>query len=327
MIILPNLNIPRVTLINPSTPHAEQHGRKFVRHFGLVPNEARAERHNNCHIGTLAGHTYLQADRHRLELITAWIGCLFALDDLFDETTTGHSPKQVRKICDRVLAQLPPSVGSTPTPTGEFDEAFKELWRRTSALMSEAWRTRFHLHLANFFDYCVWEAENRAISALPPLDEYRSRRADAFLTYADFIEIANDAELPGEIATMKLLRTATLAAGDITLWTNDLFSWARERENGEVHNYVSLKQQIDDISAQEAVDAVGSAIRIRIVEFDELIRKLRTHFEKADFDKERGALERHLTSLGQWLPGQLAWRFVSERQKSAWGTMDEGPAQ
>jgi hypothetical protein len=312
----PDLQVPFPLEINPSARHAEQHGRDFVRRFGLVPGEASRRHHDESLLGTLIARTYPTAARADIELITDWMSCMLVVDDQFDETELGIQPDRLRQVADQILEWLPvtggpPAGGGRESP---FAAAFTDLWQRTCVHMSVEWRRRFVGHVDRFFDCCRWEAHNRLHRLVPGLAEYRSMRGRALMPYLDFIELTTRAEIPDPIYHRPELTELYQSLSDAVLWTNDLFSCEKEALLGDVHNLVLVYQHAHGTDLQTAADVAGEMIQDRIDTFVTLVREFREGRLLSHIDGDlRDTLDRHVTAMCSWLRGQLQWRYETHR--------------
>ncbi|MEV4443202.1 hypothetical protein AB0K09_30205 [Streptomyces sp. NPDC049577] len=324
----PRLRMPRIRTefparIGPFTEQAEERTRAFVRRFGLVPDEAARQHHERSLLGTLMSRAYPHAGLDELVLVTDWISCMLVLDDQFDETRLGQEPERLRRVCDEVLGWLPadgvvdddgPSASVDASITRAFRPAYADLWRRTVPHTSATWRARLAGHIGDFFETCVWEAENRLTGRTPGLDEYISYRGRALMPYLDLIEVTTHHEIPEEIYRLPEFTELNQALSDADLWTNDLFSCEKEALLGDPHSLVLVYRHEHGTDLQTAVDAVGVMVQERFDRFTELSRtfpgpELRSELSPAELE----ALRRHIEGMRSWLSGQLQWRFETLR--------------
>lgn len=310
---LPVLDVPFPLGTNPATERAEQHGRDFVRRFGLVSDEAALAHHDGSLLGSLIGHAYPEAAAADLELVTDWIGCNLVLDDLFDETELGRQPGRMREYCRRVISWLP--VGDEPVPADDspFVAAYGDLWRRARLVMSQGWCRRFVAHFGSFLDCCCWEAENRLAGRIPSPERYRVMRGRALMPYLDLIELTRHAEIPDEVYELPAFTELNQALSDAVLWTNDMFSCEKEELLGDVHNLVTAYRHADGLGMQQAVDLVGTLIQDRIDRFAEFARRFVDEQLPGADDELHHLVSGHLRTMRSWLRGQLEWRYETHR--------------
>ncbi|SEE09496.1 hypothetical protein SAMN04490357_6892 [Streptomyces misionensis] len=317
---MPHIHVEFPAELSPYADDAEAGTRAFVARYGLVPDEAARRHHERSLLGTLMGRAYPHAGAFELQLVTDWISTMLVLDDQFDETSLGTDPERLREVCAEVLGWFTAdgSVDESVTPahsiTKVFRPAYADLWRRTVPLTSPAWRTRLAGHVADFFETCAWESENRLTGRVPELDEYIARRGRALMPYLDLIEVTTHAEVPEEIYRLPEFAEMNAALSDADLWTNDLFSCEKEALLGDPHNLVLVHQHAHGTDLQTSADAVGAMIQGRFDRFTELSEHFvdgLTPGQRALFPADR--LARHVAGLRSWLTGQLKWRFETLR--------------
>lgn len=312
----PEFHIPFPLAINPYADRAEQHGREFVRRFDLVLTDDAKRHFDESLLGILVSSACPRADRVTLELLADWMACNLVLDDLFDETEIGMDPIRLRKLCDQVVAWLPATGPVANHDDSPFARAYADLWKRSCVHMGPTWRQRFNHHFAEFFNRCVWEAENRKNQRIPPVDEYIKMRACGFMPYVDLLELAAHWEIPQDIYSAEIFGELNLALSESILWMNDLFSSEKEYRLGDVHNLVVVIRHADGIDLQTAADAVSEMIQGRINDFVTLSQRFSEEYIPTWHDSlVRAALTRHITNMRSWMRGQLHWRYQTKRNE------------
>ncbi|WP_086828044.1 hypothetical protein [Allokutzneria sp. NRRL B-24872] len=315
----PSISVPFASEINPFVQDAERHCREFAGKHGLLPTFDDERHFDETLNGTLVSRTSPRADRETIELLAAWMGTNLILDDLFDETDLGEDPKRLREYCDRVLSWWPESGrAEAASEDSPLARAYAELWERTSARTTRAWRRRFREHFALFFDGCVWEAENRSDGAVPTVDEYVEIRARALMPYIDFIELVTPWEVPADLYGTPVFGELNRALSECVLWTNDLYSCEKEHLLGDVHNFAVVLAATKGMELQEAADVLGAKIGDRIDDFVRVSTDVIENMAPRQGDGvSRAVLVGHVENMRSWLSGQMRWRFETRRNDSS----------
>src|SRR5262249_35048966 len=116
-----------------------------------------------------------------------------------------------------------------------------ELWARTAADASAAWRRRFTGHLAECLGTAgVGEVGNRVQGIVPDEDTYieKRRHTGAIYVCMDLIDIVERIDVPVSVYESPEFTAVLDAACNVVVWTNDVYSLQKERSVGEVHNLV-----------------------------------------------------------------------------------------
>ncbi|WP_084962303.1 terpene synthase family protein [Thermoactinospora rubra] len=172
----------------------------------------------------LAARAFAEFDAAAAALFAQWLTWLFQLDDELDE---GPCRLELFQGFLRGTAGHP------------LEAAFADLWRVTSARMSDHWRSRFAGHLKNQHDACRAEAENRLTGRVPTLSEYPALRRGTVGPYLyDLVEPCLRVEVPAWLRTSEPWQELVEACADVTAWCNDVAS--RPKEHGDPHNMVVL---------------------------------------------------------------------------------------
>ncbi len=185
----------------------------------------------------IAGRVFAEFDAAAAALFAQWLTWLFNLDDELDE---GARPLN---LFQGILA------GACGHP---IEAAFADLWRVTSARMSDQWRARFAFNLRRQHDACRDEAANRATGRIPTLAEYPALRRGTVGPYLfDLVEPCLRVEVPAWLQGSESWRELVDACIDATAWCNDITSRAKERD--DQHNLVVIAMHELRMDQREAV--------------------------------------------------------------------------
>lgn len=311
--------MPFPSRLNVHAQRAEEHGREFVRRYGLVTTDADKQRYDDSLIGTLIGRTFPHADAETLDLMTEWMACNLLLDDVFDESEARVDPVRLREMCDEVVSWLPVDGGEVAHSGSSFARAYADIWARTCAKSSVAWRAKFVAHFSLFLGRCVHEAANRRDDRTPGIAEYIELRSCALMPYLDLLELAQGWELPTEgPCTAEDFSELDASLSSASLWMNDLFSCEKEYNLGDVHNLVVVLKKERGTDLQTAADTAAEMIQAEIDDFerqseDQLTGKIAALLDPA----LRSAAADRVEFLRSWLSGQFEWRFETKRNQGS----------
>ncbi|WP_328808215.1 terpene synthase family protein [Nonomuraea antri] len=206
----------------------------------------------------MAGRAFAEFDAAAAALFAQWLTWLFHLDDELDE-----GPCSL-EIFQGMLQ------GSVSHP---LEAAFADLWRVTSARMSDQWRGRFAMNLRRQHDACRTEADNRAAGRMPTLEEYPALRRGTVGPYLyDLVEPCLRVEVPAWMHETEPWQELVNACSDVTAWCNDVAS--RPKERGDVHNFVVLAMRQLGLGEREAGSWVLDRIARRCQDMHEAARRL-----------------------------------------------------
>ncbi|WP_187368299.1 terpene synthase family protein [Nonomuraea terrae] len=184
----------------------------------------------------MAGRAFAEFDAAAAALFAQWLTWLFHLDDELDERS---GPLDVFHGLLKGTARHP------------LEAAFADLWRVTSARMSDRWRARFAVGLQRQYDACRAEADNRATGRMPALEDYPALRRGTVGPYLyDLVEPCLRVEVPAWFHASGPWQELVNACSDVTAWCNDVAS--RPKERGDAHNFVVLAMRQLDLGEREA---------------------------------------------------------------------------
>lgn len=311
-IVLPSLYCPFPSRLNTLVEIAEQHTIEWVQRFELVTDDTALERFKAAKFAWLAARAYPTAPLEALLLVADWNVWLFIHDDQCDEAGIGKQPAQLahlyKRLRDILCGALPPAT-DTALVYGLYD-----LWQRMQQLSSAQWCKRFFCSVDNYFDSCIWEAENRTAGHIPDIATYIRMRpfAGALNTDVDLIEPCEHIYLPSAVYEHQVVRYLTLACNNIVCWSNDIISLEKEQKSGDMHNLVIVVQHERGCSWQEAVDCVAEMHNAEVQKFVQVAQQLPPF--GADIDAE---LARYIAILCAWMRGNLDWAFDTGRYGKA----------
>lgn len=290
------------------SPHAEAVQERSVgwaRRFGLVA-AGRERSFAGGRFGWLAAHTFPNAELDVLQLIADWTTWLFALDDTCDRAPDGKRPELLQTHVDDFMAVLNGLHGVAPSP---LVDGLADLRARLTPRVTPAWMSRFLHSSLQYFEACVWEAENRARALVPREDAYKVMRrfAGAVHTYLDLLELASRNYLPLDLRKDADAQRLAMAANNVACWSNDVYSAKKELGYGDVHNLVV-------VIMHERQKTFGEALALAVLQCDDEVREFiaveRRLCERRGGDER---VFRYCDGLRAIMRGNIEWSITTRR--------------
>lgn len=298
------LYCPLPSALNPNGAEAQAASLGWARHHELLPTEALYTRLAKIQLGTLGARFFPDASADALRIATDWLVLFFLTDDL-SERPEVH-PIDTALLLGRqvnVLRGTEPSQSDVP-----MGSAFEDLRLRMTSMFSEAWFARFVDKVADLFAGFAWEAINRKNRFIPHAELYLEARKTT-IGLSPLIELADaDRARPAGSAARMRPDVARLEGQACSLvgMANDLFTYARELDEGDYHNLVLVLMREKQIGAVQAEELVVGMHNERMRQWFQLAERLRND------DPDEGT-RRFVTALGHLLRGHLDWAYENGR--------------
>ncbi|MGA4837384.1 terpene synthase family protein [Streptomyces sp. G45] len=274
---------------------------------------------------SFASLVHPSADGGLLGLMADWYVWSWYLDDLMLERF--KRPRDVpgaRAFLARLSAFAGTGAGAPPEAANPAERGLADLWARTAARRSTAWRDRLGGRIPNLFDDALWEVENLARGLVPePVDYVQMRRAaGGVLWAAQLVEYVLDVDLPAELLARPVFVRALDAFADVIDLHNDLVSYRRETEyEQEVSNAVVVLQAHTGDPEGRAAEATYRLLAARLGLFDRLVAvDIPAVLTAEGTDSATAeAVGRYLGGLKDWLAGDFQWHLETRRyHRSSW---------
>lgn len=286
----------------------------WARDVGLVHKESARQRFEKADFGWFVAMVYPTASAPHLELMADWFAWLFLVDDQLDDGGFGRDQDWVRRSVDLMRAILE-NPGTVAPDVPAAITSLSELWLRTSADASAAWRHRFAGHLVECLQTAaLWEVGNRVQGIVPDEKTYVAKRRHTGAIYVcmDLIEIVERIDVPAQVYDSPRFAAALDAACNVVVWTNDVYSLEKERSVGEVHNLVYLVEHHHGLNRPAALARVCAAIEA------ETQRYLASEIELLRaYPRHAAVLAPYLAGMRTWMRGNLDWSAGTRRYQPA----------
>ncbi|MFI9503587.1 hypothetical protein [Nocardia sp. NPDC052566] len=315
---VPEIFNPFPYQINPYVEQTRAHLVEWTRRIGLVHREAARRRFEKADFGWFTSVVYPAADAVHLDLMSDWFAWLFLVDDQLDDGAVGRSAEHAGAVVARMRAVLEsPDFGAAAVTDPDAPTAVSslaDLWLRSAADATPAWRRRYIRHLDDCLTTAAtWEARNRIEGIVPDEPTYieKRRHTGAIYVCMDYIDLVEHLDVPETVYDSAEFRSALDAACNVVCWTNDVYSLEKERSLGEVHNLVLVVEHhraLDTAAALECVcEAISAETKLYLTRECELL---------AEFPEHADVLIPYAAGMRTWMRGNLDWSSRSRRYEA-----------
>lgn len=280
----------------------------WANDFTLIRTKRAHTRLDQLQYGRFMGLAYPNAPMGALKLIADWNTWLFLLDDEFDEHELGCKPHELARLHKRLLAIM---RGATPCASEDTRyHALHDLASRFQARSTDAWMRRFVRCVEASFAASVWEAHNRATQRVPSEAEYLHMRpfTSAVFCFLSLIEIAEGVALPATVRQHPTVRGMSLMTNNIISWFNDLISYPKEIERGDVHNLVYIVHRERGIALDAAAQYVVHKHDAEVRAFQGASAALPMHSQQ-----HARIAQLYAGALQSWIRANVDWSIATAR--------------
>lgn len=328
---LPEFYAPFKALMNPNLETARHHSKAWARQMGMLdslpdrPDVFVWDEHR-FDVTDLAFFNALlrpNATIDRLDLMLCWNVWGTYTDDYFP-AVYGHNHDVIgAKICHTRLSAFMP-IGSTPpalVPLNPVERGLADVWRRSTAAMSEEEQGLFRKVVEEMIGSWVWELFNQAQNRITdPIDYVEMRRKTSGSDFVMVLPRSLYPAIPAEVYRALSVQELHKAAVDCVCLTNDIFSYQKEIEfEGDIHNCVLVIENFMSCDKRQAVEIVNKLITTRLKQFEYIVAtELPILCENFDLDNNaRKQLLAYVADLQYFISGALQWHFKTERYHEA----------
>ena len=310
-VVTPSLYCPFPTKVNEHIKQAEQHTNEWVIKFNLLQNESAYKNFYAAKFFELAAYFFPDAPFEEFKIVTDWSSWVFIWDDQCDMLNLGQNPDLLKIYQTRLLEVLKgyqPNHGDIPLAW-----ALKDIRDRILAKASKPWFCTFIRVVEDYFNACIWEANNRMRKQIPGVDIYIEKRVDTGAAYTIFklLEFTQQIFLPEAIQEHFFVKELAKIANNVICWSNDIFSLHREMKQGDVHNLVLAIKNEQRLSLDQAIK---EAARLNITEaqsFLDFDANLPKFGEEID-----AKLRSYILGLRYCIGGNLDWSAHTYRYQT-----------
>ena len=298
---IPKLFRPFQWIENPNAEQIAAASDRFIEKFQLLPDAMSLQKFLAMDFHRLGSLVYPFADTTAATIGTDWLVWIFAWDDDCDRTSMGRDPEEMRQRFRQYLDIF--HGRPAPADAPPLIVALENLVARMLARAGKEWLDGFIPLVADYFDGCLWEAENRHRGQAPSLADYLEWRLKASAVYTVFELFALTGKaLPAEIRRSPAIAELSRVANNVICWANDLYSFKKEYARGDVHNLVILLMIANDLDADHAMVVAGKMHDREVARYLELESRLPSHGSELD-----AQIATYCRQLRVWMAGNYEW--------------------
>ena len=234
--------------VNTHVSTAQRRSVEWAERFSLIQGEKQRHHLNGSKIAWLVGRAFPKASLEGLQFASDWTTLFCLLDDRIEDP--GLHPIQASTL----LAQWLEAFRRGETSQDPISNAFVDLHHRLKFSAQS-----FSLFLSRLEELCLcfsWEAIHRRQGVTPDLETYLHMREISVGLYAEFAlsGLIDGFELPAQLLDDPQIQRLMSLASRVVGCANDLFTYEKELQQGELHNLVHVLMTRQQLTKEEAVD-------------------------------------------------------------------------
>lgn len=246
--------------INPATLAVDREVVTWARQIGLLSSDRQAEEVKRMRLNWFAGYLYPQAPEQWLSAVSRLFCMLFVLDDQLERQGKQQDIAQLELIARQTIGIC---KGTVPHSALDdvFVRAFGDFWNSWPGSMDVP---AFVKQLDLFWEGLLWEAGNRTREQLPAIEEYKRYRPYFSGAYLAVYLLRDLIRLPEQDCWMEYLEERAV---QLICIANDLGSFEKEWQSGEVHNEAVLLVKIHKMDRSRALQLTSDRHKRLLKEF------------------------------------------------------------
>lgn len=324
---LPDFYVPWPARLNSNLDAARTYSKIWAKEMGILNTPSSEGSLNIWSEEAFDKHDYAlfcayihpETPSSELNLMTIWNVWAFYVDDYFLQVYKRPKDRDgAKKYLDRIPLFMTIDLSSSPTPTNPMERGLTDLWLRTAATKSEAWRGRIIKSMRSLLQAFLWELDSMNQQRLANPIEYieMRRQVGAALWSADLVEHAMFVEIPERIATVRPIQVLKNTFADAVHLRNDIFSYEREvLKDGELTNAVLVTERFLSVDTQRAVNLINNMLTSRLQQFEQTaLTELTQMFQEYSLDSvEQANVLNYIRGLQDWQSGAHEWHIQTSR--------------
>jgi hypothetical protein len=305
---------PIAAAISPHWQRAQDESSAWVARHGLVRDEARLRAFERLGIAEFVARAYPDASYEDLRVVLDWTLWGFLADDQHDNMVKKPDLLRARYLEHAEVLEF----GLDDHLTG-MHAALADVRDRVLARSHPGCLRRFAESARDWFDSMHTEICNRVRVTPPSIVQYlrlRERTVGMYTEYALF-DVTHQVRTDDNFWIDPDIRRLMTMAANIIGWSNDVFSFVKEREAGDPHNVVLLCSAELGMQEHEAVDrtlAMHNREMLRFVELEQSVVAQKWISSEL--------LDPFLSLLRNWIRGNVDWALGSRRYAIDNATLD-----
>ncbi|MFC6100024.1 terpene synthase family protein [Olivibacter domesticus] len=304
---MPLLSYPFPDLVNGHLEAIERQVSQWIDEYDNVPQPLRQKLKKGL-FGDVTARFYPTVSWELLCPIARYITYAFVVDDYY-----GQLPhKEIQIVANRAAAIL-----KGDKVTRKEAPVFQQLQLFVNELLpytTPEWMSRFIESNDKYFESLVKDSTDysyRSIIEYPTLQEYVLLREQIVLVHPllDLMEIATGVMLSDDVYRDVSLQQLRRLVTRMAAWSNDFFSYEKERHDHEAMNLISVIQHEQQCSAEEAKIQALEIHDLDLAQFISLSDRL------PDFGAMNKGIQLYVTYLKVFLQGHLSWYKTTKRYR------------
>jgi 5-epi-alpha-selinene synthase len=307
---VPEIPCPIPGALNSYAGEGDRYAVEWASAHGMLP-DGDLYGIEAARLGHLAGYAHPRAGAEAVRIAVAWLDWLMVYDDaLFDKQVN------VTKLDnDRITAIHRDLLGildgePVADDAGPLHRGMRDLYRAMRDLAPNWDMTEFRTEFRKYFQSNLWEATNIWRTTPPHLSVYTTMRRHTGCLFAMYqlSSMLNGITLPATTADHVAVRQLEIMANNYTCWLNDVYSFERERRDGQVNNLVAVLAAEHATTYQRAAELAVEMCRIEMDSYLELKQRL----PRLGLDVDE-SLADYLGVLESWMRALSDWHRMTAR--------------
>lgn len=298
---------PFTSAVHPSAEGIHEESIDWARTMGLVKSDKQVVRLRASKIGWLVSRAFPRGERRALQIASDWTVVFCLLDDLLEKmVTTGEVDAYLGMLLKAFRGSVVPEAGDA------FAQAMVDLRDRMLMAGGQEWVDRFGEQLGVLFICFGMEAMNRELGLTPDVVSYLQMREVTVGLYVEFefFELVQGITLPPEVRDHPAMRRLASKASNIVGWANDICTFEKEMEQGELHNLVLVLKRSQNLSLQEAVNRAVYIHDTEVRAFNYMQKQVPSFGPLID-----AQVNEFIAMLRSWIRGHLDWAQETGRYR------------
>jgi germacradienol/geosmin synthase len=327
----PSFYMPFAARRHPAVASARTHTRAWASEMGMfgegVWTPATFERDD---VPLLAAWCRPEVGVPQLELTSDWCTwSLFVNDFVLERFKRPRDLLGAKAFAGRLSSFVAGSGHAhvlAVTPMNAAERALASLWQRSAPGMQPELREAFARRIQRYVESAVWDIFNSIQDRSPdPIDYCEMRRVSGRSELAlSLVQLGAELSLPKAVLRDRFITQLREAFCDVMPLRNDIFSYAKERSegelpDGELRGVVVLQrffgQGRADNDASGAMAIANALVTARIEQFEHITKHyLPELFDDLALDEAaRTSVRAWVGRLETWMAGDLEWSRATGR--------------
>jgi 5-epi-alpha-selinene synthase len=297
---------PFPSAVHPSVERINERSIQWARQMGLARTDKHVQKLGASKIGWLVSRAFPTGNEQALQLASDWTVVFCLLDDALETMKTSVEVDAYLGLVLNVFK----GTQATPAEPDAVLRAMLDLRARMLELASGHWVDRFIEQLGVLFICFGLEAVNRELGISPDVVSYLQMREVTVGLYVEFLffDLIAGIQLPVEVREHPAMRRLASKASNIVGWANDICTYEKEMQQGELHNLVLVLMKSESLSLAEAVEKAVYIHDSEVSAFKFMQRQVPSFGPQVD-----AQVKQFIAMLSSWVRGHLDWAHETGR--------------